>query len=218
MGYDRKRAKKALEGRMLKTSLNKIRDNHPCKDSWEKLLKYLGKTKADDDELSILTILDSNGIEDAIWCLRAVDGHDDEINAFARFCAKQNVEKIKPYCTEEAYTLILNWLETGDTEIEEVTRLAAESAAESAAGSAAWSMARPPIESATAAAAAAARLVVWLVAWSETRSTSELEAWSVARSAAWSAVRVARSVAWFAAESAVRLEQESFLRRIIENG
>ena len=73
----------------MKTTLNKIRKHSPCADGWEKLLKHLGKTKADDEPLSILTILDSNGLNDAIWCLRAVEGKDREIRLFAVWCARQ---------------------------------------------------------------------------------------------------------------------------------
>ena len=116
----------------MKTTLNKIRENSPCESGWEKLLNTLGKTKADDEELALLTILDSNGIRDAIWCFRSVDGYDKEISAFARFCAMQNIEKIKPYTSEEAYSLIINWLETGDINIKSAAESAARSAAESA--------------------------------------------------------------------------------------
>ena len=76
-------------GEEIKTTLNKIRAHNPCADGWEKLLTYLGKTKADDEPLAITTILDSNGIDDAIWCLRAVEGRDKEIRLFAVWCARQ---------------------------------------------------------------------------------------------------------------------------------
>ena len=52
------------------TTLNQIRSHSPCTLGWAKLLKHLGKTSADDEPLSLLTILDSNGLDDAIWCLR----------------------------------------------------------------------------------------------------------------------------------------------------
>lgn len=112
----------------MKTTLNKIREHSPCKSGWEKLLNTLGKTKADDEELELLTILDSNGIQDAIWCFRAVDGCKAEISALSRFCAMQNIEKIKPYTSEETYDVIIEWLKSGDEDI----RSAAESAARSA--------------------------------------------------------------------------------------
>ena len=73
----------------MKTTLNKIREHSPCSDGWEKLLKHLGKTKADDEPLGITTILDSNGFEDALWCLRAVEGNDREIRLYAVWCARQ---------------------------------------------------------------------------------------------------------------------------------
>lgn len=73
----------------MKTTLNKIRAYSPCIEGWEKLLKHLDKTNADDAELSIATIIDSNGLSDALWCLRATDGHDKEIRLFAVWCARQ---------------------------------------------------------------------------------------------------------------------------------
>jgi hypothetical protein len=51
-------------------TLNDIRYSTPCSDGWTKLLKHLGKTKGDDEPLSLLTVLESNGLKDAIWCLR----------------------------------------------------------------------------------------------------------------------------------------------------
>ena len=73
----------------MKTTLNAIRKHRPCESGWRKLLKNLGKTQADDDPLSIVTILDSNGLDDALWCLRAVEGHDREIRLYAVWCARR---------------------------------------------------------------------------------------------------------------------------------
>ena len=72
----------------MKTTLNKIRAHGPCTDGWKKLLKNLGKTKADDEPLALTTILESNGVDDALWCLRAVDGHEREMRLFAVECAR----------------------------------------------------------------------------------------------------------------------------------
>lgn len=63
----------------MKTTLNKIRKHFPCASGWTKLLKHLGKTQADDEPISILTIMNSNGLYDALWCLRAVDGYEAEL-------------------------------------------------------------------------------------------------------------------------------------------
>lgn len=70
------------------TTLNKIRKCEPRPDLWAKLLNHLGKTSADDEPLSIATIIDSNGVEDAIWCLRAVEGHDEQLILFTEWCAR----------------------------------------------------------------------------------------------------------------------------------
>jgi hypothetical protein len=182
----------------MKTTLNKVRSHSPCEAGWKKLLNTLGKTKADDEELSILTILNSNGIEDAIWCFRAVEGYDDELLAFARFCAMQHIEKIKSYCSAEQYGLILKWLETGSEDVREAALEAALEAASSAAQSASWE-------------SSAARSAAWAAAQSAELSSSS----SAARSASWesssSAARSAESsssAAW-AAESSAALAQSA---------
>ena len=72
----------------MNTTLNQIRDKSPCSNSWTKLLKHLGKTTADEAPLSIVTILDSNGLDDALWCLRAVTGHHREMRLYAVDCAR----------------------------------------------------------------------------------------------------------------------------------
>ena len=58
---------------MITTTLNKIRKHNPCEEGWEKLLKHLGKTKADDEPIPLLTVLESNGLYDAVWCARKVE-------------------------------------------------------------------------------------------------------------------------------------------------
>lgn len=72
----------------MKTTLNKIKAHKPCGVGYAKLLRYLKKTKADDDELTISTIAQSNGLLDVTWCLRAVD-NKKELRLFAVFCARQ---------------------------------------------------------------------------------------------------------------------------------
>ena len=77
------------------TTLNKILKYHPCgretngDSGFSKLLKYLNKTKADDEPLSFITILESNGILDAIWCLRTLPNYDLEVMEFKLKCARR---------------------------------------------------------------------------------------------------------------------------------
>ena len=73
----------------MQTTLNAIRKCSPCISGWNTLLKSLNKTKADDEPLELSYILQSNGLDDAIWCLKAVDGKDKEIRLFAVWCARQ---------------------------------------------------------------------------------------------------------------------------------
>jgi hypothetical protein len=73
----------------MNTTLNRIRWHKPCTDRWSKLLKHLGKTRADDEPLPLATILESNGLDDALWCLRAVEGIDREARLYAVWSARQ---------------------------------------------------------------------------------------------------------------------------------
>ena len=72
----------------MQTTLNKIKEHSPCVDGWEKLLNYLGKTQSDNEVLELRTILKSNGLDDTIWALRAVDDKDKQIRLFAADCAE----------------------------------------------------------------------------------------------------------------------------------
>lgn len=69
------------------TTLNKIISNdnfyNENKEKWGELLKNLGKTEPDDEPLSLSTILESSGIDVALWCLSCIDGYDREIRLLA---------------------------------------------------------------------------------------------------------------------------------------
>jgi hypothetical protein len=159
--------------RRLKTTLNKIRKNKPCTEGWEKLLRSLGKTKADDEPVSIIQVLDSNGLDDALWCLRAVSGHDREIRLFAVWCARQVEHLMKDQRSMDALNVAERFANGDASQVEldaaesaawaaalalrRPSRNAAEAAAESAAESAAWAAARAAARAAWAAAASAAR-------------------------------------------------------------
>ena len=143
----------------MKTTLNAIRDHHPCADGWKKLLANLGKTAADDDPLSLITILDSNGIDDALWCLRAVYDHDKEIRLFAVWCARQ----VQHLMTDQRAVAALDVAErfaNGDATKEELD------AAGAAAMAAAWAAAGD-------AAMAAAGDAAWNAAWSAAQDAQE---------------------------------------------
>ena len=144
----------------MKTTLNKIRAHSPCNEGWEKLLKYLRKTKSDDEPLSLLTILDSNGLDDALWCMKAVDGRDKEIRLYAVWCARQVQHLIKDPRSLAALDVAERFA-NGEATVEELdaARAVARGAAWDAAWAAAWAAAG---DAARAAAGAAARKsAVW---------------------------------------------------------
>lgn len=56
----------------MHTTLNALRAHSPGRKGWKKLLRYLGKTAADHEPLSLIAILESNGLWCSLWCLRAL--------------------------------------------------------------------------------------------------------------------------------------------------
>lgn len=78
----------------MNTSLAKIKSNGPCLDRWKHLLEGLGKTKADDEPLSYIQILDINGLADAYWSLKCLEFEHDFI---VRLYAARVAESWLPY-------------------------------------------------------------------------------------------------------------------------
>ena len=87
----------------MQTTLRKIRAAGPCGMQLEdgqrvgylKLRHHLGKGYGDNTPVDIATILDSNGFDDALWCLRAVDGHAREMRLYAVWCARRVQSLVK---------------------------------------------------------------------------------------------------------------------------
>ena len=130
----------------METTLNKIRAKNPCADGWKKLLTNLGKTEGDDEPLGIAVIFESNGLDDALWCLRAVEGRDKELRWFAAECTRS-----VQHLTAGKKSLV-----AGDVAMAAVMAAAPDAAARAAAwaaGRATWVAS----DAATAAAWVAAR-------------------------------------------------------------
>jgi hypothetical protein len=173
----------------MKTTLKKILSHSPCnqggpaKDGgWQKLLAHLGKTEADDEELSIRTILESNGVLGAIWALRAVDGHDKEIRLFAADCAES----------------VLHIYEAEHPDDDRV-RKAIQAVREYANGLISADELAEKRFKAWQAAGEASRAAAW-AAGDASRAASRAAAWA----AAWAAVDAARAAAGDASRAAVR--------------
>ena len=162
----------------MNTTLNKIREQQPCTNGWEKILRSLNKTKADDEPLSLITVLDINGLDDALWCLRAVDGYEKEMRLYAVWCARQVQYLMKDQRSLDALDVAERFA-NGDATKEELA------AATAAAG---------------AAACAASRDAAWVASRAAAWSVAEA-AWDAARDAAWAAAEDA----WDAARDAARV-------------
>jgi hypothetical protein len=211
---------------MITTTLNAIREESPCADGWTKLLKHLGKTQADNEPLSFVTILDSNGLADALWCLRAAPEHKKIWQLYNVWCARQ----VQHLLTDPRSLAALDVAEryahglATDEELEDARAAAwdaAEDAARAAAEDAAWAAARAV---AGDAAKAAARDAAWAVAWAAAWDADEAAAGDAARAAAmavaWAADEaadeaVAGDAAWDAARDAAEDAQAAEFRRIV---
>ena len=144
------------------TTLSRIRDEEPCKDGWAKLLAHLGKTAADDEPLYLLTVLDSNGLDDALCVLSYAMPDDRLARHFQAWCAEQvlhifEAERPNDMRVRDQIAMLRN---------DEATV-----AARDAARNAAWDAARD-----------AARDAAWDAAWDAARDAA-WDAWD----AAWDA-------------------------------
>ena len=66
---------------MLETTLKKLRKYEACEDRYVYLTATLGDEYGDDTPLSVSRILDTNGVSDALWALRACDMSQKDENA-----------------------------------------------------------------------------------------------------------------------------------------
>ena len=123
---------------IAKTTLNKIRSCDPCTSGWKSLLRYLGKTEADDEEITLLTVLESNGLDDALWCLRASDASDKEMRIYAVWCVRQVEHLMTDQRSKDALDVAERFANGQATQEE----FAAARAAARGAARAAWDAAR----------------------------------------------------------------------------
>ena len=160
------------------TTLAAIRAAKPCRAGWTKLLATLGKTTADDEPLDLLTVLDINGYDDAVWVLSYAMPDDRLARHFQAWCAEQVLHIFERAHPDDArirdqITMLRN------DDATDYDRAAARGAARDAASAdasadaargAAWAAAR---EAAMAAARAAARAAAWAAAWGAARDAQE---------------------------------------------
>jgi hypothetical protein len=195
----------------MNTTLIAIRAHSPCAYGWARLLRHLGKTTADDEPLAITTIIDSNGLRDALWCLRAVNGHDREIRLYAVWCARQ----VQHLITDPRLLAALDVAErhahgeATDSDLAAASYAAwaaARAGAGAGAGNAA-SAAAGDAASAAAEAAASAAAAAWAAARAAAGAAAGDAASAAAEAAAWDAASAA-------AEAAAGDAQEARLRDV----
>ena len=66
---------------MIRTTLRKLRKYEACENRYDHLVAALGDEYDDDTPLSVSRILDTNGVSDALWALRACDMSQGDKNA-----------------------------------------------------------------------------------------------------------------------------------------
>ena len=182
---------------MIQTSFKLLHDAGACKERYRFLAKALGGIKAygRDTPITLLQILNINGLDDALWALRACPDSD----TFARLLACDYAEHVlrifetrypDDYRPREAIA---------------VSRRYARGEATDAELSAAWY--------AAGAAAVAAWYAAWYAAGAATWAAAGAAADSAAGAATWAA-------AWDAGDAgdAERTWQEARLRELLERG
>jgi len=188
---------------MITTTLTRIREHQPCADGWTKLLKHLGKTQADDEPLTFATILESNGLDDALWCCRAEPEYAREWRLYAVWCAR----RVQHLMTDSRSLAALDVAEryaNGKATADDLA--AAWAAARAAAGDAARAAAG---DAAGAAALDTAGDAAGDAAWAAALDT----AWAAARAAA---LDTAGDAAGVAALDAARAAQAAEFLRIVK--
>jgi len=173
----------------MKTTLNLIRAQSPCADGWKRLLTHLGKTEADDESLALLTVLESNGLGDALWTLRCVPNCERDARLFAVWCARQVQHLITDQRSLDALDVAERFANGEATDSELAAARDSASSAEMYAWDSASSAEMYAWDSASSAASAAA-------------SSAEMYAWDSASSAEMYARDSARYAASAAASSA----------------
>lgn len=198
---------------MITITLNKIRAHRPCESGWKTLLK----AKADigmDDEFPLADVIDSNGLDDTLWCLRCLPEHDKTWRLFAVWCARQVQHLMTDQRSIDALDVAerhAHGLATDEelaaawTAARDAARAASGAAARDASGGgAAWVAAGPAREAAWSGAGDAACDAAWDAA---------REAWDAAGWAAGGA----RYAEWAAARDAAKAAQEKTLREVIND-
>ena len=140
----------------LTTTFNLLREHGACASGYRRLAHHLGSVDAygADKPINLLIILETNGLDDFLWCLRATKEDSGKVS---RHLAADFAEAAL-HTYEDKYP--------GDNR-PRLAISAARGMAESDPHGSAWSAARSAAESAARSAAeSAAESAAWIAAWS----------------------------------------------------
>jgi hypothetical protein len=184
----------------IQVTLKQIKDNDPCTSGWVKVLKANGGLKADYNKpFPLSTALDSNDLDDTLWCLKLLPEHNKLWRKYAWWCASQVAHLTGDKRVHDCLAVVLRHSEGKATDEElAVARKGARDAARAA-------------DTATAAAAYAAAWAAGAAAWAT---------WAAARAAARGAARGAVTYASGAVTDAsgARKAQGDKLRQLLDAG
>ncbi|MFU2053316.1 hypothetical protein [Bordetella hinzii] len=179
----------------FEVTLADLRREGACFSGYNKVVRAIqGREFTDDDSeresyikfshgepIALTAILQSNGLDDALWALRCVPGVDRDARLFAVWCARQVEHLMTDQRSKDALDVAERFANGEATEAERAAAWAAAGAAAGAAArAAAWDAAR---DAARDAAWDAARDA----AWDAARAAAGAAAWDAARDAAWAA-------------------------------
>lgn len=164
---------------MIYTTLEKLRCECACFKGYNRLVRHLQGREftAEDDAresyipyrheepIGLDVVLESNGLDDALWSIRASDCSDRDARMFAVWCARQVEHLTKDEQCRKALDVAERFANGEATEEElEAARVATWEAAEAAAEAAAWEAARAAtwaLAGATTWGAAGAAAAAW---------------------------------------------------------
>ena len=182
---------------MITTTLNRIREHSQCKDELANLLAGLGKTTADDDVLPFATILEINGLDDALWFCRAEPQYAKEWRLLMVAYARR-VEHLSTHPSVKNAIDVAERYAHGKATDEELY----------AARTAVW------------AARAAARVArdAAMAAGNAARAAAGDEVWFAARAARDAAAGPTKDAIGAAWEAERKWQEQEFLRVVTETG
>jgi hypothetical protein len=152
---------------MITITLNKIRACDPCEYGWKTLLKSKGVSADYDAEFPLTDVIESNGLDDALWCVRCLPDYNRLWRKYAVWCARQvehlMVDQRSQYALDVADRHADGMATDAELAAARDAARAARDAASAAASAAAWYAGRAASAAVSAAAwdSASAARAAW---------------------------------------------------------